>query len=80
MDHASWDGHRWDSLATRISDSVAQTWQFLQLNGQLFTGGNYIMELHNGKAWSRPVGGAFFIVFDENYQIYWATPFGEYQS
>jgi len=28
-------------------------------------------------AFSRPVGGGFFIVFDEDYQIEWATTFGE---
>ena len=31
-------------------------------------------------AWSRTVGGAFFIVFTEDYDIEWATTFGEYDN
>lgn len=29
-------------------------------------------------AFSRPVGGGFLIVFNQDYQIHWATTFGEY--
>lgn len=48
MGLAAWNGHRWDSLATRITDSPASSFQFLRYNGHLYTCGNYLMGLPNG--------------------------------
>ncbi|MCB0765002.1 MAG: T9SS type A sorting domain-containing protein, partial [Flavobacteriales bacterium] len=50
---AGWNGTRWDSVATRLSNSVDQTYWFLRYQGQLFACGAFSFMDANGVPNSR---------------------------